>query len=168
MLRAIAVIAAAGVCTLAGCNSAARLRRRYTALSEICSALRRMQMGMQGTNQTVAALLNGCGERETGTLFLFLAREIERGETPLAAWEQAAAAGDAAICALAENDKKAMAFFFSLLGGSDRCSQVQHILATQRMLSAQCTEAKHAYEKNGRLYCSLGLVLGAGVAILLL
>ena len=168
MLRAIAVLAAGAACALAGCSGAARLKRRYGALSEICAAMQRMQTGLLYTNETVAAMLGACGGGETRSLFAFLSAEIAKGETPLAAWERAVSNGDAALCALTQNDQKALDIFFSLLGGSDRCSQVQHITAARKTLAVQCAEAKRAHEKNGRMYCSMGVLLGVGVAILLL
>lgn len=168
MLHATAVITAAGGCILAGCNGVARLRRRYAALTELCAAMQRMQLGLTHTNQTVSELLHACGERETRALFAGLAGAVAGGSTPLAAWETVGMKNALVQSALTQNDRKALLLFFSLLGGSDRCSQLKHVAATLSMLSMQCEEAKRTYEKNGRLYRAMGVLLGAGVAILLL
>lgn len=168
MLRAIAVIAAAGGCVLAGCSGAARLKRRYAALSEICTGLRRISLGLAYTNQTVAELIVNVGGEGTQGLFTRVARDVASGTTPMAAWERAEREGRAALCGLSPNDGKALTVFFSLLGGSDRCSQRKHADAALGMLSVQCAAARDAYEKNGRIYRTMGVLLGAGMAILML
>lgn len=168
MLRAIAVIMAMGGCVLAGCSGAAKLKRRCGILTEMHAGIQRIRLGLEHTNRPVTALLRDSGGAETSALLHCVAQEIDDGCTPLDAWERAAAACRPALCGLTEPDYKVLSVFFSLLGGSDRCSQLQHADVTLKMLARQCAEARQLYEKNGRVYRTMGLLLGAGAAILLL
>ena len=166
MLRTFAVIAAVAGCTLAGLNCANRLKRRRDALSELIAAVRRILTGIAHTNRPLAELLRGCGERETGALFAALADATERGETPLDAWG-ALCEADAGI-GLEERDGKVLTAFFSVLGASERSTQIENAQLTLAALEAFLTEADAMYAGKGRVYRTMGVLLGGGVGILLL
>lgn len=168
MLRTLAVITAVGGCTLVGLNCAGRLRRRRDALFEFVAAVRRICVGVTHTNRPLSELLRGCGERETGVLFAALAGAVEGGETPLAAWGEICESGAAEGLGLEERDQKALTVFFSVLGASDRGAQIENARLALDTLETLFAEADEAYRGKGRVYRTMGMLLGVGVGILLL
>ncbi len=168
MLRTLAVIMAVGGCTLAGLNCSCRLRRRRDALSELVAAVRRICIGVTHTNRPLAELLRGCGERETGAMFAALADAVESAQTPLDAWSMLYEGGEHAATGLMERDIKTLTVFFSVLGASDRSAQIENAQLTLDTLVALCAEAETAYAGKGRVYRTMGVLLGVGVGILLL
>lgn len=168
MLRTLAVIIAVSGCTLVGLNCSGRLRRRRDALAELVAAVRRICIGVTHTNRPLAELLRGCGEQETGAMFAALADAVEGGHAPLDAWIMLCEGGEHTATGLMERDIKALTVFFSVLGASDRNAQIENAQLTLDTLEALRTEAETAYTGKGRVYRTMGVLLGVGVGILLL
>lgn len=168
MLRWLAVIGAAAGCTLIGANASARLKLRRDVLAEFDAAIRRIAIGITHTNRPIAELLRGCGERETGALFAALADDVAYAQTPFDAWGRRLEDGCAALSCLMEQDAKALTVFFSVLGVSERSAQLENALMAQETLALLVAEAEAAYAGKGRVYRTMGLLLGVGVGILLL
>lgn len=168
MLRTLAVLAAVGGCTLAGLQCAGKLHRRRDALRELVAAVRCICVGVTHTNRPLSELLRCCGEQATAGWFDALSCAVERGETPLAAWAGLCAKGADAAAGLTERDGKVLTVFFSVLGASDRHAQIENAQCTFDALETLCAEAEAAYAGKGRVYRTMGVLLGVGVGILLL
>lgn len=168
MLRWLAAIAALGGCALAGANASARLRRRRDTLSECVRAVKRIAIGITHTNRPIAQLLYGCDEGETGALFAALASAVEASASPSEAWEHLRIGDVQTLGCLARRDREVLGSFFSALGASERGAQLENTGMTAAALEGLLLEAETEYASKGRVYRTMGLLMGAGVGILLL
>ena len=167
MQRAIAVIAAFAGCTLAGWSMSERLRRRCAALSELIAVLERISLEVAHTNRPVAALLEGAGGRETGAMLASISGAIRAGATAAEAWGERLRRGETPR-ALEERERAVLTAFFAVLGTSDRFSQRRNAEAALSSLRLCLVVAERAYAGKGRVCRAMGLLLGAGVSILML
>ncbi|MEG1525181.1 MAG: stage III sporulation protein AB [Clostridia bacterium] len=171
MQRAIAVLAAFGGCVFLGLTASNRIRLRLEVLRELCEAVRRLQLGVLYTNMPVGELLGGCAGRHTGATFHSASERVVGGERLIDAWLCETARSPAKIgvfdC-LTERDRQLLNDYFSILGTSGRMAQRESAELMIHELEQNQLEAEDTYTKKGRVYRTMGVLLGAGVAILLL
>lgn len=79
-----------------------------------------------------------------------------------------AASSDNAYCELSGEEIALTGDFFMLLSRSGRAEAETGCNRIVRTLSQKRDEAKRVYLEKSRVYCTLGVLLGVGMAILML
>lgn len=121
-----------------------------------------LRYGMLPTGELITQL----SEQEAFQSFSFLTEcraKMEQGMSFPAAWRESVEAFGGG--ALAAADKRVLSGIAEILGGSDALSQISALELTEAMLKQNLSEALTDKNTRGKLYRSLGLLLGAGAAI---
>ena len=162
--RVLAVLLAA-LCTLAGRSASAALARRRRMLYDLAAALEPLKIRMLHRMLPLETALG-----ESGESILRLVGEAMPGRTALEAWEavrEAQAGRGGALDCLLQEDLAALGAFFSQLGASGAREQEALFARAAAELGALHAQADRLYAERAKLYTSLGALLGAALAILL-
>lgn len=165
MLRGIAVLMTALMGTGAGFLMAARLKGRRDALETACGCVSGILLAIAHTNRALPDILfslNGPDVVEQ------TAKRMEEGMLPGDAWEAALREAGNVTALLTGEDLERLNEFVAVLGKTGRAAQLEHGQMVLSALEKRRAGAEEAYAKKGRVYRTMGAVLGAGLAILLM
>lgn len=162
MLRTAAVLMVVCLSAGIGVNMAGRLRRRRDALRTACGCISRICLAIRHTNRPLSLILRGLQEP---VQLVEMAEAMDGGMEPSVAWAQAE---EGLKDCLTRGDMDEIGAFAAALGKSTRASQLALGDMAMEALSERLKEAEQLYLKKGRVYRTMGVLLGAGLAILLL
>ena len=170
MLRALAAVTLALLCVYAGFRSSARLRRRALLLRAAVAAQTRLLAGAAHTRVPLPQLLRGCEAEDAPVSFTAVAAAVERGCTVREALLDAMRAADMMVDGRTADREAygAVLAFADALGAESRALVYERASLAADVLRARCEAAEAAYREKGRVYRSLGLLMGAAAAVLLL
>ena len=166
-MRLLAAALTVLTCALSGQLFAARMRARVTALEAALHLLRETQAQLRFLALPVADLLSQLCRREALRALPFLprCRALTLEGTPFPqAWQQAL---EEAPGALQPQDKAQLLFFGESIGATNIDGQLSACALCAELLEAQLHTAAQDSRKYGKLLPMLGLLGGAGIAILL-
>jgi len=166
-MKILAAALTVTACAMAGQLFAARMRARVAALEAALHLLRETQAQLRFLALPAADLLAQLCRREALRPLPFLPRcqalTLENIPFPQA-WRQAL---DEEPGALQPQDKAQLLFFGESIGATDIDGQLSACALCAELLEAQLQAAAQDCRKYGKLLPMLGLLGGAGIAILL-
>lgn len=155
--------AAFAVCAAVGLWKSSQLKKRAHLLSELSQMVADISLGIRYTAPTLDELSEGF----TG-VFGALLREARQSEPDIkAAWE-AASAGLSALPYAERSEAELMSGLGRELGTCDAEGQLAILSMYAEKLKRLSAEAEQNAKVRGKLFRSVGTLLGAGVAILIL
>lgn len=170
MYKVIAIVISIACCSLCGFQNAGRLEKRCRLLKNLRDSVRRLSDMLVLTQKPIVPLIRGSGELPAGELFEAYAGFIEEGRDANKAWAETRRwmKENEEYCGLDEQHTKAVGDFlmaFSLLEGTQLRTATEQACAR---LSELCVQAQTESEKKGKVYRTMGVLVGAAVAILLI
>lgn len=162
----LAVVVVIG-CALCGRAMAHSAERRYRLLLNTLDALRMLRVKIVETMEPLNEALLSSGSE----IFAITARSLNQESSVSDAWlhacRTACARGGIADC-LEQRDCDALNRLFEHLGGSGRSTQNTALLACIDELELLKEDAHTRASASGRLYTSIGILLGLALAVLLI
>lgn len=154
-------------CAMCGRSLAGAAERRCRILTDLLAALRRLRIEIGSMLEP----LQGALIRTDFPLFSAVAQGLKAAESASAAWllvkERESRRGGSADC-LTQHDLAALDRLFENLGESGRESQAEAIGGCIASVEASLIEAKERSEQVGKLYTSLGFLMGLALAVLMM
>ena len=169
MFTMLSMLLAFGLCTGAGFLWADRLRSRALALEELSQCLRHLGMLMRYSGETLALLARRAHSRTGSPLFEAFSRALEAQAPPGEAWRQAwdRCGSSPRYAALQAPELSALERFAAHLGSADPQGEAQRLALALEELDLALADAQQKNQTRGRLYRTLGMLLGLAAAIVL-
>ena len=142
------------------------LSKRVNELETGILLLEKMQTYLRYGKIPTSELVRALASNENFTALTFLkecSQKIEQGDAFPDAWKSAV--GLWRDTRLNEKDKEILSGVSDILGSSDYESQVNSLGLTAALLEQNLKEALDAKNTTGKLYRSLGVLIGIGIAI---
>lgn len=167
MAKVLAMLASFSFCVYLGLSSSSRLRERDQALHLFRRFVRQITISMDYGRLPLSELIRQSAQGDEA--LCMIADDIDRGATAYEAYEAALAesAGAKAWRALTMADHAILSGYFRALGRSDARAQKEHGLMTVHSLDEAAAEAREAYASRGKMFRTLGLLLGTAIVILM-
>ncbi len=166
MLRVIGILFLFAACALTGINASQKLYDRQAALDALSSYTKRLSMLMEYAPKPLSEL---CARLDTGPvaeLWLGFARHLSDAPNTLYAWQKAMEEANGPVRALTAEDRAILEDYVRGLGSGNRETQRANAQLLEERLKAARIEAREVYSKKGRVYRSMGILCGVGLAIL--
>lgn len=140
--------------------------RRVTGIENAVLLLEKIQTYLRYGQVPTGELVARLSEQEAFRSFSFLGEcraKMEQGVSFPTAWRESIETFSGS--ALTAADKQVLGGVADILGGSDYVSQISALELTEALLKQNLAEALEEKNTRGKLYRSLGLLLGIGAAI---
>lgn len=148
---------------LLGFSMASRLSRRIAVLNELKLLISEIKEQIRYSSREICPLLKMIGGKGCYSNLLFLNELTDDG-----VWNPRLKDDDLLSCGLCKEDLSAVKNFFLGLGTSDTEGQISHCELYFAELTKMAGEAERLQSDKGRLYRTLGMIGGIGVAIMLI
>jgi stage III sporulation protein AB len=148
--------------TLAGIYKSSKLRKREETLSGFIMLLGEIETMIQYRALPVEQIISETAERYTFSETV--KGYIKQGLNHRQAWTEATET----LTELPVYDKTLLVSFGANLGGSDISGQTALIKSTVHMLTRQLELATEEYNKKGKVYRTVGMLIGLLIAIITL
>ena len=163
ILGLIFVVAASG---LAGLLMSSNLSKRVNEIETSILLLEKMQTYLRYSKIPTSELIRSLAYNENFIALTFLKecnRKIEQGDAFPEAWKSGLRLWR--DTRMNEKDKEILSGVSDILGSSDSESQMNSLELTASLLKQNLKEALEEKNTTGKLYRSLGLLIGIGMAI---
>lgn len=168
-MHLIAALLALCIGGFIGITKSKLLRSRVTELEEIMVMLEKIQTYLQYERLPTGDILQRLAKSESLSHLVFLpdcaARMQEAVPFPVL-WKQCVER-HASFMSLTADDRQTLHMLGSVLGGSDAKSQLNGFALLDELTRQALTQAQESLSQKGKLYRSLGILGGVGIAILL-
>ena len=141
-----------------------KLKKRCDNLLSLISALTLLENEIGYGEKDISSALLSVGSIENLPLFVQISEQL-KGSSVSSAFFDALKNSD--IC-LSKSDKDTLCEFSQNLGSLGKESQIGSIRHTKELLEAARISACEEYGKYGKLYRSMGILLGILIAIILI
>lgn len=158
------------VCSAFGMGKSAAITRRAKELDAVLLMIQKMQSCLQYEKMTTIELLQMMAESSALEELSFLGhcvQEMKCGNAFPIAWKSALDLGHEQSYLEAE-DIQTLGLIGGVLGGADAQSQIGELSVIASLLEQCRDKAKEAQEEKGKLYRSLGVLSGLGIAVLII
>lgn len=163
MLKLIGAVMIIAVCAYIGFAAGEEAKHRQRLLEETASALELLKSEICFSDTELKkAFINIDRVTDTEGIFARAAERIEE-EGISRAWNRAVESAG-----LDEEDEHVLKLLSSKIGKTDSEGQRRHIEYTASLLRERARDAKEIYEKNGKIYRSVGFLAGAAAVLLLI
>lgn len=160
ILPALAVFA---ICTALGLWKSSQLKKRALLLSQLKQLTEELAAGMRYTAPTLDELSDSCSG-----IFGELLKEAQKDTADIkSAWE-AAASALSELSYAEKSESELMLRLSQKLGTCDTEGQLSMLSMYSEKLKRLLTEAEENAKTRGKLFRSVGTLLGAGAAILII
>lgn len=166
ILLAVGVISCS---SLIGFYQSRRLSHRVTLLDESLFMLQKMRAYLSHERVTTTQLIQNLTHLNSLATLEFLHdcnQHLAAGEVFPVAWEHALTAGEQRD-PLLEEDRKVLLMIGGILGTSSASIQQDELGVVEQLLQQRRTHAETQCREKGKLYRSLGVLFGVGIAILI-
>ena len=170
MQRVIPLLLCVSGSTFIGLMYADSLKRRAERLKSMRDGVRQLAGGVQHTNRPLYAIAGEIAQRGGDAFWASFSEGVREGGGAEAAWNHAlerACQRGGSLYGLNARDRTILTAFSATLGRTDRRTQDENARAALDALDAQILAADAVYMQKGRIYRTLGLFFGLGLAILL-
>lgn len=162
------LIVLTGVC--AGLYSSTELSRRASSLERIGRLIEYIETQIRYTAAPVKEIIAKTASVEEFGALSFLQTAcagVQNGERPDTAW-RGAVQSEGENCGFNATDRELLFDFGAELGKSDVEGQLSHCESFHRLFEDRLQSARSDVRIKGKLYVTLGVTAGLGVALLLL
>ncbi|MDD3919778.1 MAG: stage III sporulation protein AB [Eubacteriales bacterium] len=169
-MRALSLLALFLLFCAAGELSAGRLKMRCRLLEELTCRLQQTALQMAIEKRTVHDIIARCREGCSAALWAELERRLAEGEPVEAAWEQALITvyrSSAAFAALRQEERDVLLDFGAVFSAQDPTVQRENSGSIQKRLELLTQRAGEASRQKGRLYRTMGALMGAGAVLMI-
>lgn len=158
--------------TLIGLMLADRYKQRTKDLKEIRNNFQMIETEIFYTATPIIEVMEKISQqaqKPLDSIFREITKELKKwdGESLATIWKKTFNKKKGTTC-FTKEDLETINFFGSILGTSDRQSQIKNAKLVQSQLMRLEEHAEADWKKNERLYRNLGLLLGIAVVIILI
>lgn len=147
-----------------GVSKSEKLKKRCDSLLSVISSLNLLENEIAFSQKDIASALLSVGNMENLSLFVTVSENLKNSSVPEAF---SLALKNPGMC-LSKSDGKLLIEFSQSLGSLGKESQIGSIHHTKELLASARVSALEEYGKYGRLYRSMGILLGFLVAVILI
>lgn len=166
MLKWIGIVLVAATCLLIGNRRTATLRERVRIWEQSARLATMLDSRIRYTAQPIPPLLKELYRTSDLSALGFLPRLADCPAAELASEWCRCVEGE--LTALSPPDRQLLAAFGGLLGRTDVCGQTAHCRAYAARFEERRAAAEKEFSEKGKLYPTMGLLGGLGVAVLLI
>lgn len=161
-MRLFLAAAVFGLCTFYGFSASSDLKKRVQLLSELSQMTAGMALEIGYTAPTLDELAQGC----RGAFAQLLRQELSETDDIHAAWSAATKRlSGYGFCG--DEEAELLLKMGAGLGTSDAEGQLSMLSMYREQLSQLKTDAEERFRVKGKLMRSVGTLLGAGIAVLI-
>lgn len=157
------------VCSLVGIHKSSVLTLRTQLLDQAIVMLKKVEVCLAYERMTTGAVVSVLAQTQLAQQLTFVVQcheDMEKGMIFPTAWKQSLWAFSRQNVLLDE-DVKTLEMIGEILGAADAQSQLREISVVQQLLQQCRDHAQVQAEQKGKLYRSLGVLFGIGLAILM-
>lgn len=147
-----------------GVSKSERLKKRCENLLSVISSLNLLENEISFSQKDIASALFSVGNMENLPLFVAVSETLKNSSVP----EAFSLALENSDIYLSKSDNEVLLEFSKNLGALGKEAQIGSIHHTKELLASARISALEEYGKYGRLYRSMGILLGFLVAIILI
>lgn len=170
-MNIIVAVAAFIISACAGGLASGRIKDRANKLNMICADIRALGQSMELTGARLNDMLQSLGGSAMAPLWREYAALLERSRSGAReAWRSTICAQVSTGClaGLDELDKAALITLGDAFGAMSRTAQREQAAFTLKRMEARTAQAEAEKGSKGKLYSSLGVLMGFALAIMLL
>lgn len=169
MFRVIAIAVSFLACSLCGFQNAFRLEKRSKLIGKLIATVRILSDSVELTRKPVAALIRSCTQMPCYDLFERYAQSIENEKSSKDAWRETEIwmGEHAEYFRFCEDERNALGSYFEALSTSDGVWLKKAMEQASEQLLRIHEQAQAECARKGKVYRSLGVLIGAAIAILL-
>jgi len=171
MLRGICILSLFIGCALAGDRASGRLKKRKLLLEAFLRDIRRISMLIKYTVQPLPVICDRLSDSELFVFWQQFKEQIRLGSSSEIAWNHAMQTSYDALSSLMllkQEERSVMADFSKELGRTDTEAQLNNINMCLQLLEEIQISVQQEYQKKGRLFRSMGVLVGIAVTILVI
>lgn len=150
-------------CTFCGYSLASAAMARFRFLRELVAAMKKLRINIVELLLSVDLSL----KQTNFLLFKKISDNLSQKRDLSEAWE-AVASSESILKSLSDAERTVLDDFFRQLGGSGRVAQEETILSCVHFFETSSEEAKARAVRVGRLYTSMGFLIGLSISILMI
>lgn len=167
MLKFVGIIVIISVTSFTGCYFSSALKKRMIMLKKLNYMLEEILLLLRYKSATVYEIAETLAGDERFSEFEFLGKiRPESGISFQQCWCGAVYGSE--LYGMKKSDIELIADIGKNLGTSDLDGQISAVMLRRSELEAAVASAEEEYSKKAKLYCSLGMLSGAFVSIMLI